>query len=595
MSTIPFFQNVATSGNDSNDGLSWAKPKATIEGALAALPVGGLILLAPGDYNPTDTLVLNGHHLCGLCRSAGSTAAGAEIVCGFPGKPLISFAHGGQLTNIALIVGDAKTGFDPVTKQFVGWGDALYCISPPFASVEGGSGSAFVPSVTPGGVVTFGDAGAVQTIVGCQPCAGFSLGGGHIAVDNEVFAYSGFTAGVFAITARAVGGTPPAAHAVSPSASANSGSPISQATVLARPLAPTDLTATVVSTAGWQQSGPLLIDQEWIFYTGITPTTLSGLQRGYLGTASNIQNHVTGTACLRQYQARPGEIILDNVNIGGGFLRNFHLDSSLNNYPGGPGIRQIQVCKGEWFGARTPGETITLNRVVHASFVGIDINPAGSQIAGVPGGPFRQGIKVLDSISEQVFFANLYLAGDFVSEAGGSQGDSTGTVVVEGYIAGSVTFSPGSAGNRVIGPVLGAVIDQGSGTPNVTDKQPWKAVTTFQNNWRSDPAATAEYFLDSSGVVHLRGSIVGGALVSGTLVFLLADGYYLPNPASPSLPRPQRFAAWSKVTSGGSGSTLAPCSITIVGKQVSLDQALPALFNVDSISLDGITFSILAP
>ena len=137
MSQIPFFQNVATSGNDSNDGLSWANPKATIEGALAALPVGGLILLAPGDYSPTDTLVLNGHHLCGLCRSAGSTEAWAEIVCGFAGKPLISFAQGGQLTNMALIVGDVKTGLDPITKQFVGWGDALYCVSPPFASVEG--------------------------------------------------------------------------------------------------------------------------------------------------------------------------------------------------------------------------------------------------------------------------------------------------------------------------------------------------------------------------------------------------------------------------------------------------------------------------
>jgi len=594
VSQIPFFQNVATSGNDSNDGLSWANPKATIEGALAALPVGGLILLAPGDYNPTDTLVLNGHHLCGLCRSAGSTEADAGIVCGFPGKPLISFAHGGQLTNIALVVGDPKTGLDPITKEFVGWGDALYCVSPPFASVQGGSGSAFVPSVTPGGAGALVATGIVQTIIGGQPCTGFSPGGGHIAVDNEVFAYSGFTAGVFTITARGVGGTSPAAHAVSSSTSANAGSPISQATVLARPLAPTELTATVVSTAGWQQSGPLLIDQEWIFYTGTTPTTFTGLQRGYLGTAPNIQNHATGAACLQQYEARPGEIILDNVNIGGGFLRNFHLDSSLNNYPGGPGIRQIQVCKGEWFGARTPGETIALNRVVHASFVGIDINPAGSQIAGVPGGPVRQGIKILDSISEQIFFANLYLAGDFVSEAGGSQGDSTGTVVVEGYIAGNVTFSPGSAGNRVIGPVLGSVIDQGSGAPNITDKQPWKAITPFQNNWRSDATATAEYFLDSSGVVHLRGSIVGGASVSGTVLFLLAEGYYLPNPASPSAPRLQRFAAWSQVTSG-SGSALAPCSITIIGKRVSLDQALPTLFSVDSISLDGITFSILAP
>jgi hypothetical protein len=578
MSETQFFQNVATGGNDTNDGLSWATPKATIDAALAALPVGGLVLLAPGSYSQKDTLVLNGHHLFGLCRSAGSRNAFVVIVCTFPDKPLISFAHGGQLTNVALSVYSSNTGC----------GDAISCVSPPFASVAGGHGTAFAPPVTPGGAVTFTGGGTVQTIIGCPPCTGFSPGGGHIAIDNaaspeqkEVLAYSGFTDGVFNVTTRAVGGTAAATHNVSPSAAANNGAAISQATVLTNPLSPTDVTATVGSTAGWQQSGPLQIEFETLFYTGTTPTTFTGLQR------LSPDPHDAGKACVQPDGTRPGEIILDNVYIGGSFQRNFHLDGGHNNYPGGPGIRQILVSNGEWFGCRTTRETIVLNRVVHASFVGIDINPAGS-----PGGVVRQGIKIVDSISEQIFFANLYLAGDLASDAGGSQGDSIGTVVVEGYIAGTVTFNPGSAGNRVIGPVLAAVTDRGTGTPNITDKQPWKAVTAFQNNWRSDAAAIAEYFLDSSGIVHLRGSILGGAVTPGAPLFMLADGYYLPNPASPSLPRPQSFVAWARSSSNGN---LAPCPITIIGKQVSLNPALAAPFSAESISLDGITFSILAP
>ena len=124
MNSDSTFQCVATSGNDNNDGLSWASPKLSVGAAVYALPNGGLIMLAPGQYPQTQTLVLNGHHLCGMGQNAGSDNATVGIVCEFLNAPLIHFSHGGQLTNVGLIV---------QSSDGESYGDAVYCLSPAFA------------------------------------------------------------------------------------------------------------------------------------------------------------------------------------------------------------------------------------------------------------------------------------------------------------------------------------------------------------------------------------------------------------------------------------------------------------------------------
>jgi hypothetical protein len=527
------FQYVAQmNGNDVLSGLSWGAAKATLDAAVASLPNGGLIVVAPGSYYPKATLVLNGHHIYGVGCSAGSPNAAVSINCGFASVPLIQFAHGGQLTNVGLVATASA-------------GDALYAVSPPFAS----------PSVP------ISLTGKVTSITGNSPCTGFSAGAAYIAVDSEVFSTSNFAAGVFTVTGRAIGGTTAAPHY-------SAESPISQATVLTATAGPADKTATVASAANWPLSGYLVIGSETIFYAGLTATTFTGLQRGLNG--STAATHQAGTACL-QFASRPGGIILDNVTISASsssktFTRDLHLDGSNNNYPGGPGIRQVFAVNGLWFGTAVAGETIVLNRVVHADFVNIDINPGPPSI--------RPGIKVLDPITEQVNFSNLYLAGTFESQAGGSAGDSVGTVMVTGYIDSDVTFAAGSAGNRIIGPIGGTVTNLGSAT-NLTDAQPWTAAH-LANGWSDapSPAPPAAYFLDPAGVVHLRGKVTGGAI--GSTVFTLDDGY---QPQCACL-----VTAWGQDQSGA----FTPCAVEITpdGSVQLLSSTATA---VEYLSLDGVT------
>jgi hypothetical protein len=59
-------------------------------------------------------------------------------------------------------------------------------------------------------------------------------------------------------------------------------------TALTAPLAASDTTASVTSTAGFASSGSLSIDREQLTYTGITPTSFTGLSRGV--------NHTTPAA-----------------------------------------------------------------------------------------------------------------------------------------------------------------------------------------------------------------------------------------------------------------------------------------------------------
>ena len=67
-------------GNDGNDGVSWATAKLTVSGALAALPAGGIVFLAPGTFTETGLAVPAGGNLA--IRGAGSGATVLQAVSG---------------------------------------------------------------------------------------------------------------------------------------------------------------------------------------------------------------------------------------------------------------------------------------------------------------------------------------------------------------------------------------------------------------------------------------------------------------------------------------------------------------------------------
>ena len=116
-------------GNDQNDGLGWRLPqggregpKQTIRRAIEALPVGGVVFLAAGDYLPDQTLRPNGHHLVGFAPRSirnpdvrplrSPTTPQVTITHRFDG-PLFEFEGGGSLKGLSLSNANAAFNSGP--------------------------------------------------------------------------------------------------------------------------------------------------------------------------------------------------------------------------------------------------------------------------------------------------------------------------------------------------------------------------------------------------------------------------------------------------------------------------------------------------
>lgn len=197
----------------------------------------------------------------------------------------------------------------------------------------------------------------------------------------------------------------------------------------------------------------------------------------------------------------------DGVN---GFTRNLDLDGSADSTAGGPGLRSVFAHNIQFFGAKTAGENVRMNRVIHAFFTNFEI------IQGPETG-VQQGLKILHNESEEIYFHNAYILGDFDSEAGGTgQGCR-----FDGTITGAVHFRAGSSGNILTGHVPEPTTYAGAVT-NLPGK--W-INATMQNSWVTFGAGyhDAAYRRYPDGTVKLRGTIKSGA--SGTVAFTLPTGY----------------------------------------------------------------------
>jgi MSHA biogenesis protein MshP len=74
---------------------------------------------------------------------------------------------------------------------------------------------------------------------------------------------------------------------------------VSSPTTLSNAVTATATTIPVISTSGYQNSGRIIIDQEWINYASIDSTNFIGVTRGIDGTSASI--HALGTR-IGQYQ-----------------------------------------------------------------------------------------------------------------------------------------------------------------------------------------------------------------------------------------------------------------------------------------------------
>lgn len=102
----------ADGGDDDAHGGTPFAPKATIEAAVAALPDGGTVHVAPGSYTPTGQITLAGHSIIGAnALSAGAVAPSGVIVNHSFNGDLFEFAsYGSTLRNLYLYNTGSFTG-----------------------------------------------------------------------------------------------------------------------------------------------------------------------------------------------------------------------------------------------------------------------------------------------------------------------------------------------------------------------------------------------------------------------------------------------------------------------------------------------------
>lgn len=99
-------------GKDTNDGRSYGTPLKTVAAAVAALPNGGPIGLAPSvsTYSITSSLNLSGHSIQTVGRAPGGNDGLAQLEHNFNGDMIVCGANGAFLRNLLLYQDSVVTG-----------------------------------------------------------------------------------------------------------------------------------------------------------------------------------------------------------------------------------------------------------------------------------------------------------------------------------------------------------------------------------------------------------------------------------------------------------------------------------------------------
>lgn len=139
-------------------------------------------------------------------------------------------------------------------------------------------------------------------------------------------------------------------------------------------------------------------------------------------------------------------------NSGHGFTRDVDLDGSADSTAGGPGLRQVFFTNCLFFGCKTTGETVRLNRVIHGYFT-------ACVVVAAPEAGVTQGLKVLDTQTDDLHWQG-HVQGNVSSEAAGAA-----SFRYVGQIVGNLTWAASSARNYQEGIVTGTRTNSG-GTSN---------------------------------------------------------------------------------------------------------------------------------
>lgn len=157
------------------------------------------------------------------------------------------------------------------------------------------------------------------------------LSTGTILIDSERITYTGITSTTFTGCGRGANGTTAASHVDNSVVTQVS----STTTLSDNPLTSSATTINVGSTNGFSSTGVILIDYEYITYTGTTGTSFTGCTRGQF--LSNASSHTTG-ATVTQVRG------LTQVN----YTNPSYLNSTLTTIPvvstsGFPSSGNIQI------------------------------------------------------------------------------------------------------------------------------------------------------------------------------------------------------------------------------------------------------------
>lgn len=211
---------------------------------------------------------------------------------------------------------------------------------------------------------------------------------------------------------------------------------------------------------------------------------------GIAGAFLYQNGNFTGTAikAVSTNAARTGNIYLRDLVISGteGFTRDLDLDGSADSTAGGPGLRSVFIDSLQCFGCKTAGETVRLNRVLHASISGLHIVQA-------PEAAVTQGLKILHAESADILIDNFYCLGNVSSQAAGSD-----SVLLRGSVTGSVTWESGSANNQFAGHLGGAYSNLGATSNRVNPSELQGATPTV--------ASAATVTLPENPVVKISGT-----------------------------------------------------------------------------------------
>lgn len=157
----------------------------------------------------------------------------------------------------------------------------------------------------------------------------------------------------------------------------------------------------------------------------------------------------------------------------------------------------------------------------------------GDGTTGVPG--LSNATAIGNSAHVEV--SNAMVLGNFIVNVGIGTAVPTDKLHIVGTSGNTLRIEDG---NQAAGKVLTSAADGSASWTDFTQQEAWQTVT-FQNLWTNygNGFATAQYFKDKQGIVHIKGLVTSGTI--GVPIFTLPVGY-----------RPQETRMFTGWANGGS-------------------------------------------